>query len=108
MTAAPVYTIKWTETALKLVEAVPDQRIRRLISQRVDQLSHAPEQQGKSLVGELTGFRSVRAVGQRYRIIYYRVAIIEWRDVSWLWSSLLRDFGSTPPEPTFMSSRGSC
>jgi mRNA interferase RelE/StbE len=73
MTAAPVYTIKWTETALKLVEAVPDQRIRRLISQRVDQLSHAPEQQGKSLVGELTGFRSVRAVGQRYRIIY-RVA----------------------------------
>jgi mRNA interferase RelE/StbE len=73
MTAAPVYAIKWTETALKLVENIPDQRIRRLVSQRVDQLAQAPDQQGKPLVGELAGFRSVRAVGQRYRVIY-RVA----------------------------------
>jgi len=70
MTAAPVHTIKWTETALKHTEAIPDQRFRRLISQRVDQLARSPEQQGKPLVGELAGFRSVRAVGQRYRIIY--------------------------------------
>jgi mRNA interferase RelE/StbE len=27
-------------------------------------------QRGKPLVGELAGFRSVRAVGQRYRIVY--------------------------------------
>lgn len=66
----PVYTIKWTETALKLVEAIPAQRIERLVSPRVDQLATAPEQQGKPLLGELAGFRSVRAVGQRYRIIY--------------------------------------
>ena len=65
-----VHTIKWTETALKHVEAIPDQRLRRLISQRVDQLAESPEQQGKPLVGELAGFRSVRAVGQRYRIVY--------------------------------------
>lgn len=65
----PVHTIKWTETALKLTEAMPDQRIRRLIS-HVDQLAKSPEQQGKPLVGELAGFRSVRAVGQRSRILY--------------------------------------
>ena len=70
MTEPTVYTIKWTETALKLVAAIPDQRIKRLITQRVDQLAEAPEQQGKPLVGELAGFRSIRAVGQRYRIIY--------------------------------------
>ena len=66
----PVYTIKWTETAVRLAEAIPDQRIRRLITQRVDQLAKSPEQRGKPLLGELAGLRSVRAVGQRYRIIY--------------------------------------
>src|SRR5437867_11433746 len=70
MSADRAFAISWTETALKLVEAVPDQRIRRLISQRVDQLGTSPEQQGKPLIGELAGFRSVRAVGQRYRIVY--------------------------------------
>ena len=65
-----VHTIKWTETALNYAEAILDQRIRRLISQRVDQLAKSPEQQGKPLVAELAGFRSIRAVGQRFRIVY--------------------------------------
>lgn len=66
----PVHAIRWTETALGLAEALPDQRVRRLLTQRVDQLATSPEQQGKPLVGELASFRSVRAVGQRYRIVY--------------------------------------
>lgn len=66
----PRYTIKWTETALALAKEIPDPRIKRLISQRVDGLAVSPEQQGKPLLGELAGFRSVRAVGQRYRVIY--------------------------------------
>jgi mRNA interferase RelE/StbE len=70
MSADRAFTITWTETAVKLVEGVPDQRIRRLITQRAGQLARSPEQQGKSLIGELAGFRSVRAVGQRYRIVY--------------------------------------
>lgn len=70
MSADRTYAITWTETGLQLVEAIPDQRIRRLISQRADQLAKSPEQQGKPLIGELAGFRSVRAVGQRYRIVY--------------------------------------
>jgi len=70
MSADRAFAITWTETALKLVGAIPDHRIRRLISQRADQLARSPEQQGKPLIGELAGFRSVRAVAQRYRIIY--------------------------------------
>jgi mRNA interferase RelE/StbE len=70
MSADRAFAISWTETALKLVEAIPDQRLRRLISQCADQLAKSPEQQGKPLIGELAGFRSVRAVGQRYRIVY--------------------------------------
>jgi mRNA interferase RelE/StbE len=56
--------ITWTETALRLVESILEQRIRRLISQRVDQLARSPEEQGKPLIGELAGFRSLRAAGQ--------------------------------------------
>ena len=78
MSADRAFAITWAETALKLVEAIPDQRIRRLITQRADQLARSPEQQGKPLIGELTGFRTVPAVGQRYRIVYR----VERRDVT--------------------------
>ena len=70
MSADRAFAITWTETALKLVEAISDQRIRRLIAERADQLARSPEQQGKPLIGELAGFRSFRAVEQRYRIVY--------------------------------------
>lgn len=40
------------------------------IRDRIDGLSSEPEQQGKPLFGELSGYRSLRAAGQRYRIIY--------------------------------------
>ena len=36
----------------------------------IDALASEPELRGKPLVGNLKGCRSVRAVGQRYRIIY--------------------------------------
>jgi mRNA interferase RelE/StbE len=78
MTGDPVHTIAWAETALKLAEAIPDQRVRRLISRRADQLAKSPEQQGKPLIGELAGFLSVRTAGQRYRIVYQ----VERREVA--------------------------
>ncbi|GAX39310.1 hypothetical protein NIES4075_02620 [Tolypothrix sp. NIES-4075] len=37
---------------------------------RIDKLKTDPEKQGKPLVDKLKGYRSLRAVGQRYRIIY--------------------------------------
>lgn len=66
--------MKWkillTPTAVKLLSDISDRRIREKIATVIDRLTEEPEKQGKSLLGELSGFRSIRAVGQRYRIIY--------------------------------------
>ena len=66
--------MKWqillTPTALKLLSDISDKRIREKIGTVIDRLTEDPEKQGKALLGELAGFRSIRAVGQRYRIIY--------------------------------------
>ncbi len=66
--------MKWkillTPTALKLLSDISDRRIRQKIGDIIDRLEEDPEKQGKALLGELSGFRSMRAVGQRYRIIY--------------------------------------
>jgi len=70
MSAAPAYAIKWTETAVQMVEEISDRRIRAQIVAHVDELAKAPETFGKPLTGELAEHRAVRAVGQRYRIIY--------------------------------------
>lgn len=66
--------MKWqillTPTALQLLADISDRRIREKIGAVIDRLVDDPEKQGKALLGELSGFRSIRAVGQRYRIIY--------------------------------------
>ncbi|MBI5639259.1 MAG: type II toxin-antitoxin system mRNA interferase toxin, RelE/StbE family [Nitrospirae bacterium] len=59
-----------TPTAVRLIKAIADKRLREKISDVIDRLANEPDKQGKPLTGELTGFRSIRAVGQRYRIIY--------------------------------------
>ncbi|MBI5245247.1 MAG: type II toxin-antitoxin system RelE/ParE family toxin [Elusimicrobia bacterium] len=53
-----------------MLAAITDRRIREQIAKRIDGLAHNPELQGKPLIGELSGLRSLRAAGQRYRIIY--------------------------------------
>ena len=65
-----IYAVKWTETATGLLEAISDKRVQRGIYARAGQLAHSPADQGKPLVSELAGFRSVRAAGQKYRIVY--------------------------------------
>jgi mRNA interferase RelE/StbE len=64
------YRIVIAPTALKMLKGVPDRRVRELIVKRIDELKKDPEKQGKALIGELAGYRSLRAAGQRYRIIY--------------------------------------
>jgi mRNA interferase RelE/StbE len=66
----PSYRVTWTATALAMVAAITDRRIRRVVFERAGGLSQTPEQQGKALTGELSGFRSLRAAGQRYCILY--------------------------------------
>jgi mRNA interferase RelE/StbE len=65
-----MYRIVIQPNAFKLLKEISDRRIRQKISDRIDKLQESPEMQGKPLIGELDGYYSVRAVGQRYRIIY--------------------------------------
>jgi len=53
-----------------MLEEISDRRIRRIVGERISALVEEPEKQGSPLFGELAGYRSIRAVGQRYRIIY--------------------------------------
>lgn len=57
-------------SVIEQLAAISDRRVRRLISERIDGLAENPLQQGKPLLEELAGYRSIRAVGQRYRVIY--------------------------------------
>lgn len=64
------YHIQLTPLALEMLAAVKDRREQEKLRDRIDQLKIEPEKQGKALVDNLSGFRSIRAVGQRYRIVY--------------------------------------
>ncbi|MGI8785462.1 MAG: type II toxin-antitoxin system RelE family toxin [Acidobacteriota bacterium] len=44
--------------------------MREKIAEDVEGLKSDPDLQGKALHGDLADFRSLRSVGQRYRIIY--------------------------------------
>ena len=63
------YKILITDTCLNLIGKIPDKKIRRTILNRIEELSDEPDKQGKMLVKDLSGFRSIHAAG-RYRIIY--------------------------------------
>lgn len=66
--------MKWeiiiSPLAEKLLDKIGDKRIRTSIIERIDYLAYDPDKQGKPLRGELAGYRSIRAAGQRYRILY--------------------------------------
>ena len=64
------YEIQLTPLALEMLEAVTDRREQEKLRDRIDPLKVEPQKQGKALVDNLSGFPSIRAVGQRYRIVY--------------------------------------
>jgi mRNA interferase RelE/StbE len=59
-----------TPTALEMLKGITDKRIRGQVAQAVSGLSEDPEMKGKPLMGDLAGYRSLRAAGQKYRVIY--------------------------------------
>ena len=63
------YRVLITDTCLTLIRRIRDKKIQRTILDRIQKLSDEPDKQGKKLVKDLSGFRSVHAAG-RYRIIY--------------------------------------
>lgn len=64
------YRVIIEPSALKMLGDISDRRVQEKIRSRIDGLAVEPEKQGKPLSGELSGYRSLRAVGQHYRIIY--------------------------------------
>ena len=64
------WEIVFTPGAQEMLRGIKDRRIRAKICERIDGLTQDPDKQGKPLIGELSGYRSIRSVGQRYRIIY--------------------------------------
>ena len=66
--------MKWQVIILpvaeKLLAEIKDRRIQESIRQRINRLEYEPDKQGKPMNDELIGYRSVRVVGQRYRILY--------------------------------------
>ena len=63
------YRIFITETCLALIKKIGDKKIQRSILERIGRLSDEPDKQGKMLVKDLSGFRSIHTAG-RYRILY--------------------------------------
>ena len=65
-----IYRVDVQPAAQKMVLEISDRRIQAKLLERMTALANDPELQGKPLEDDLGGYRSVRAVGQRYRIIY--------------------------------------
>jgi mRNA interferase RelE/StbE len=64
------WNVELTKDALKQLQAITDKRVRNNLFERIEELSKKPEEQGKPLRNELLGLRCVKAIGQRYRIIF--------------------------------------
>jgi len=64
------WRVEFTKPALEQLQGIKDKRVRDHLFERAEALANDPENQGKPLRNELSGLRSVRAIGQRYRIIY--------------------------------------
>ena len=64
-----MYKIKLTKIASENLAKI-DSKTQGQIINKIESLKEEPLLMGKSLKGSLKEFRSVRAAGQRYRIIY--------------------------------------
>lgn len=64
------FKVQFSAKARDDLRAVTDTRTQRAILGRAYQLDVEPLAQGKALTGDLKGYRSVRAAGQRYRVVY--------------------------------------
>jgi len=64
-----VYTIKLTQIAAEFIAKL-DNKSQQQVLQKIEVLKQYPLKVGKPLKGNLEDYRSIRAVGQRYRIIY--------------------------------------
>lgn len=64
------YEIEITDLALEMLRNIKDIRIRKKIIETIDSLEFEPDKKGKAMIDDLIGFKSIRSVGQRYRVLY--------------------------------------
>ncbi len=64
-----MYKIKLTKIAADYIQK-QDPKSQRQIVEKIEQLKESPLKIGKPLKGNLKEYRSIRSIGQRYRIIY--------------------------------------
>jgi mRNA interferase RelE/StbE len=64
------YQVGIDDQAVADLDSITDQRTVGAILRRIADLRTEPAAQGKALTGSLLGYRSVRAGGQRYRVVY--------------------------------------
>ena len=64
-----MYNIKLTLLAAETIQKL-DSNAQKQIINKIEALKREPLLLGKALKGPLKDYRSIRAVGQRYRIIY--------------------------------------
>lgn len=64
------WSVRLTGEARKQLAHIRDARVRAKLREALAGLAEDPDRKGKPLTGNLKGFRSIQAVGQRYRIIY--------------------------------------
>lgn len=56
--------------AKKHLTSIKDSRVQQGLKNALERLREDPDKRGKALRDDLLGFRSLRAVGERYRIVY--------------------------------------
>lgn len=64
------YEIELTELALDMLKNIKDLRIRKKVVETIDSLEYDPDKKGKPMIDDLIGFKSIRSVGQRYKVLY--------------------------------------
>lgn len=67
---ADEFAVSFTDLARQDLLDISDAASREVIVRQALKLRAEPLKQGKALTGNLKGYRSVRAAGQRYRVIY--------------------------------------
>jgi mRNA interferase RelE/StbE len=67
-----VYAIRFTEEAAEMLDGIKkgSKRDYEKILVVIKKLADEPDKRGKPLVDQLSGLRSIRAAGQRFRIVY--------------------------------------
>lgn len=65
-----IHQIRLAPSAFQCLKDIADRRVQAKLQEAIDGLAEEPAKQGKALIGEFGGYRSLRVIGQRYRIIY--------------------------------------